>query len=163
MRIELMRKADAESVLPRLYRILHANMSLIAPTGKSYEEDLSEWLSCVKPALQKEPRQILLLREGDELIGFFQYYVNGGVFMMEEIQICAPYQGRGVFGGLYAYLTGIIPKDTEFAEAYANKSNHKSMEILAYLGLEMIGENQSGNAYHFRGRYENILRRYGEK
>ena len=82
---------------------------------------------------------------------------------MEEIQLRDRYKGTGVFGKLYAYLTRIIPEDTELVEAYANKSNHKSIAVLHHLGLEIVGENKNGISYHFRGRYENILRRYGEK
>ena len=138
-------------------------MSKITPTGNSYEQDLDFWLSCVSPALEKEPRKILLIYDGEILAGFFQYFVNNGLFMMEEIQFRNAYKGAGAFSELYAYLTGIIPEDTELVEAYANKSNHKSIEILRHLGLEIIGENKNGKSYHFRGRYENILRKYGEK
>ena len=155
-------KSQKDSVLPLLFAIMHANMSKIAPTGNSYEEDLAFWLSCVSPALEKEPRRILLLYDGDEIAGFFQYFVNNGLFMMEEIQFRDRYQGTGVFSELYAYLIRIIPRDTEFVEAYANKGNHKSIAVLNHLGLEIVGENKNGISYHFRGRYETILRRYGE-
>ena len=155
-------KFQKDAVLPLLFDILHANMSKIAPTGNSYEEDLAFWLSCVSPALEKEPRRILLLYDGDEIAGFFQYFVNNGLFMMEEIQFRDRYQGTGVFSELYAYLIRIIPRDTEFVEAYANKGNHKSIAVLNHLGLEIVGENKNGISYHFRGRYETILRRYGD-
>ena len=154
-------KTRKDAVLPQLFAILHANMSKIAPTGSSYEDDLALWLSCVSPALEKEPRRILLLLDGDEIAGFFQYFVHNGLFMMEEIQLREAYQGTGVFGELYAHLTAIIPADTALVEAYAHKSNHKSIAVLHHLGLEIIGENQNGSSYHFRGRYETILRRYG--
>ena len=163
MIIRALDKSRKNAVLPILFEILHANMSVIAPTGNSYENDLSFWLSCVSPSLEKEPRQILLIYDGDEIVGFFQYFVNNGLFMMEEIQFRDRYKGTGVFGELYAYLTKIIPKDTEFVEAYANKSNHKSIAVLSHLGLEIIGENKNGTSYHFRGRYENILRKYDKK
>ena len=163
MKIVELDKSRKDSVLPLLFAIMHANMSKIAPTGNSYEEDLSFWLSCVSPALDKEPRRILLIYDGDKLAGFFQYFVNNGLFMMEEIQFCDDYKGSGTFRELYAYLTGVIPENTELVEAYANKFNYKSIEILRHLGLEIIGENKNGKSYHFRGRYENILRKYGEK
>ena len=155
-------KFQKDAVLPLLFDILHANMSKIAPTGNSYEVDFLFWLSCVSPELEKEPRKILLIYDGEILAGFFQYFVNNGLFMMEEIQFRDRYQGTGVFSELYAYLIRIIPRDTEFVEAYANKGNHKSIAVLNHLGLEIVGENKSGISYHFRGRYETILRRYGE-
>ena len=162
MRIEFLRKADAESVFPELFEILHSNMSRIAPTGNSYEEDFSMWISCIKPALEKEPRQILLLLDdNDRIAGYFQYYVNNGVFMMEEIQFREPYKGTGIFTELYRYLVKILPENIVFAEAYANKRNEKSIAVLTHLGLEIIGENKNGLSFHFRGRYENLVRRYG--
>lgn len=161
MKIDILRKADAESVLPKLFEILHSNMSRIAPTGNSYEEDFSMWISCIKPALEKEPRQILLLRDKEQLAGYFQYYVNNGIFMMEDIQFRDPYKGTGIFAELYRYLVKVIPEDTIFVEAYANKRNEKSIAVLTHLGLEIIGENKNGISFHFRGRYENLVRRYG--
>ncbi len=161
MRIEFLRKADAESVLPELFEILHANMSRIAPTGNSCEEDFSMWMSCIKPALEKEPRQILLLLGSDRIAGYFQYYVNNGVFMMEEIQFRESYKGTGIFAELYRYLVKTIPEDTLFVEAYANKKNEKSIAVLKHLGLEIIGENKNGTSFHFRGCYEKLVRRYG--
>ena len=161
MKIDILRKTDAESVLPELFEILHSNMSRIAPTGNSYEEDFSMWISCIKPALEKEPRQILLLRDKEQLAGYFQYYVNNGIFMMEEIQFRDPYKGTGIFAELYRYLIKVIPEDTIFVEAYANKRNEKSIAVLTHLGLEIIGENKNGISFHFRGRYENLVRRYG--
>lgn len=163
MNIKELDKSQKDDALPMLFDILHANMSVIAPTGNSYEEDLSFWLSCVSPALEKESRKILLLYDGEEIAGFFQYFVDNGLFMMEEIQLRNRYKETGVFGELYAYLTRIIPEDTAFVEAYANKGNHKSIAVLHHLGLEIIGENKNGVSYHFRGRYETIFRRYGEK
>ncbi len=161
MKIDILRKTDAESVLPELFEILHYNMSRIAPTGNSYEEDFSMWISCIKPALEKEPRQILLLRDEERLAGYFQYYINNGIFMMEEIQFRDPYKGTGLFAELYRYLVKVIPEDTIFVEAYANKRNEKSIAVLTHLGLEIIGENKNGISFHFRGRYENLVRRYG--
>ena len=163
MRIEPLRKADAASVLPALFDILHSNMSRIAPTGNSYEDDRSMWMSCILPALAKEPRQILLLYDGGRIIGYFQYYVNDGVFMMEEIQLREQYHGTGIFARLYRYLVQMLPPETGYVEAYANKNNEKSIAILTHLGLEIIGENKNGNSFHFRGCYEPLVRRYGSK
>ena len=161
MRIVPLQKPDSDSVLPILFEILHSNMSRIAPTGNSYDEDFSMWMSCIKPALEKAPRHILLLYDNDEIIGYFQYYVNDGIFMMEDIQFRAQYQGIGMFEELYHYLVKTLPPNTEFVEAYANKKNEKSIAVLIHLGLDIIGENKNGISYRFRGRYENLIRRYG--
>ena len=156
MKIIELDKSKKDSVLPLLFDILHSNMSKIAPSGKSYEDELSHWLSCVSPALDKEPRKILLIYDGCVLAGFFQYFVNGGRFMMEEIQLRPEYQRTSALGELYAYLAKVIPEDTELVEAYAHKSNARSIALLGRLGLEAIGETEDGSLYHFRGRFENI-------
>ena len=158
MKITELDKSKKDFVLPQLFDILYSNMSRIAPSGRSYEDELSYWLSCVSPGLEKEPRKILLIYDGDELAGFFQYFVNRGLFMMEEIQLCERYHRTGALGELYAYLAGVIPEETELVEAYAHKSNATSIALLGRLGLEVIGETDDGSLYRFRGRYANIPR-----
>ena len=160
MRIEFLDKAKADSVLPKLFRILHSNMNRIAPTGNTFEQDFDFWMSCVKPSLEKEPRQILLIYSDEDLAGFFQYYVNNRVFRMEEIQFADPYKGTGIFEELYRYLVKILPADTLYVEAFAHKNNAKSIAVLTHLGLEIIGENKNGISYHFRGNYEKLTDRY---
>ena len=86
MNISALLKSDTDRILPTLFDILYENMSRISPPEHTYEEELDIWLSCIKPALEKEPRQILLLLDGNEIAGYFQYYVHNRVFMMEEIQ-----------------------------------------------------------------------------
>ena len=92
-----------------------------------------------------------MIRLCDELIGYFQYFVNAETFMMEEIQLKPEFHGTGVFEKLYEHLYGIVPKETPFAEAYAHKLNLRSQGILLHLGLEPIGENRNGSCLHYRG------------
>lgn len=153
-------KAQLENILPKLFAILHANMSSIAPTGNSYDEDFRAWFSTVSPAMQKSQRQIVLMHDGDILIGYFQYYVNEGTFMMEEIQLRREYHGSGVFAGLYGWLMRQLPDDLETVEAYAHKQNRKSQGVLTHLGLVPIGEGKNGKTYHYRGRYAELRERY---
>ena len=47
-------KLRIEQLLPDLFRILHSNMSIIAPTNNSYGEDYEIWSSFIVPAMQKE-------------------------------------------------------------------------------------------------------------
>ena len=51
--------AQAEEVLPQMYDILYTNMSRIAPTGCSREEDRQVWLSYMMK--EQAERQILLI------------------------------------------------------------------------------------------------------
>lgn len=156
-------KNETENILPSLFRILHSNMSVIAPTGNSYDEDYCLWHNSVAPALEKDARQIILIYDDTEIIGYFQYYVNATTFMMEEIQFNKEYHGTGLFQRLYAYLFEIIPQETLYIEAYAHKQNQKSQGILKHLGLQVIGENKNGNSYHFRGDCHQALKRYSTR
>lgn len=151
-------KAVAADILPELFDILANNMSKIAPTGNSYEEDQRRWLSAISAAIQKESRQIILICHGSSLVGFFMYYISAGgeTFMMEEIQCKPEYHGTGVFRQLYHFLFHRIPATVTTVEAFANKENTKSQGILHHLGLRRIGENQGGGCYHYRGSYQTM-------
>ena len=155
-------KPPTPDVLDEIFDILATNMRVIAPTGLTYEEDRAQWLSCVPPALEKEARQIVLIYDRDELIGFFQYYVTAdhSVFMMEEIQFKPAYHGSGLFGDLYRYLIPRLPENIQAVEAYADKRNQKSLAVLAHLGLTVIGENKNGISYHLRGSYAELKQKY---
>ena len=157
-----LQKPPSPALLDEIFDILAANMRVIVPTGLTYEEDKAQWLSCVPPALEKEARQILLIYDRDELIGFFQYYVtaNHSTFMMEEIQFKPAYRGSGLFGDLYRYLIPRLPEDIQAVEAYADKRNRKSLAVLAHLGLTVMGENKNGISYHLRGSYAELKKRY---
>mgnify|MGYP002519291598 CR=1 FL=1 len=158
-----LQKPPTPDVLDEIFDILAANMRVIAPTGLSYEEDKAQWLSCVPPALTKEARQILLIYDRDELIGFFQYYVTAdhSTFMMEEIQFKEAYHGSGLFGDLYRYLLPRLPADIQAVEAYADKRNAKSLSVLGHLGLTVIGENKNGISYHLHGNFARLKEKYG--
>lgn len=149
-------KTKLQEILPDCFSILHSNMRLIAPTDNSYEEDFEIWYSAVFPAMQKAPRQIVLMYYNDTLIGYFQYYVLKNSMMMEEIQITAEHQGRGLFRKFYVWLLSELNGDIEFAEAYAHKRNVKSQRILRYLGLEVCDEKTNDNHFYFKGKYSDL-------
>lgn len=157
-------KPPAPALLDEIFDILAANMRVIAPTGLTYEEDKAQWMACVPPALAQEARQMVLVYAGDELVGFFQYYVTAdhSVFMMEEIQFKEAYRGSGVFGDLYRFLIPKLPEDIRFVEAYADKRNAKSLAVLGHLGLAVIGENKNRISRHLRGDYAVLKEKYGE-
>ena len=155
-------KLQIEQLLPDLFRILHSNMSIIAPTNNSYNEDYGIWSSYITPAIQKEQRQIVLMFAESKLVGYFQYYINGDTnsLMMEEIQIEKAFQGMGLFSEFYNWLIKSLPKNIMYVEAYANKKNLKSQSILKHLGLVESGENKNGNSFYFKGAYVNLLNKY---
>ena len=143
-----------------IFAILAGNMSRIAPTGNTYENDYKSWFEAVDRGLAEKSRQMILICFADTLIGFFQYYVNNELFMMEEIQIVSQWQGKQIFRKLHGFIFTNLPDDIKIVEAYANKQNQKSQGILQKLGLENIGENKNGNCYHYRGTFQNLLNWY---
>lgn len=153
-------KPDTEKYLPELFEILHSNMSIIAPTGNTYEEDFTLWSSCIAPAIQKENRHIVLIHSTEKLAGYFQYYTTESTLTMEEIQFKKEYHGSGAFRQLYSWLVLQLPQNLQFVEAYSNKQNFKSQMILEHLGLVKCGENKNGNSYHYKGEYKRITDLY---
>ena len=151
---EFASKADLSQQMPRLFEILHGNMHEIAHSGRSYEEDYLEWYGSVFPAMQKAPRQMVLMQEEVRLIGFFMYYVNEDRFVMEEIQLCRELQGKGVFKAFFGWLLPKLPRDVRWVEAYAHRDNLKSHGILYHLGLVPTNADEAGEFFHFRGSFE---------
>ena len=120
-RFSFLDKSRARDVLPMLFDILYENMSKIVPADRTYEAERDEWLNAVAPALEKAPRQILLMYDDEMLAGYLQYYVNNGVFMVEEIQLKPSYQRTLLLHRLCRFLVDVIPSDTEYIEAFVHK------------------------------------------
>jgi RimJ/RimL family protein N-acetyltransferase len=157
-----METADADYYIAKLFKILHSNMSLIAPSGETYEDDYKLWSQNIISALKKENRNIVLIFGNDELVGFFMYYVTDRLWMMEEIQIHDDWQGKyNIFRLLYEYLFSILPDNIQTVEAYAYKKNVKSNAILKHLGLTIIDENK--NNFHYQGRFIAIQNWYNHQ
>lgn len=154
-------KSDFLTVAQQIFDILADNMTVIAPTGNTREEDFAMWYGAVSNALKKEERQIILIKENENLIGFFQYCINTDTFKMEEIQFKPEHQGKGIFRELYGFILKNIKTDLEFVEAYASIHNQKSMGILEKLGLAKTGLNANGRSYRFVGRFAGLVKRYG--
>ncbi len=153
-------KSDFSTVANEIFDILADNMEIIAPTGNARTQDFKCWYEAVGDGLKKEERQIVLIKDAECIIGFFQYYTNADTFMMEEIQLKPEYQGKNIFRKLYGFLIENIGEDLKFVEAYANTENHKSIGILEYLGLSKIGMNKNGHSYYFKGDYGDLIRWY---
>lgn len=160
---EYLNKADFSTVSSVIFNILADNMEIIAPTGNSREDDYKCWNEGVIGGLKRDERQIILIKDADYIIGFFQYYTNDDTFMMEEIQFKPEYQGKNIFRKLYGFLIPNIREDIKFVEAYANIENHKSIGILEKLGLSRIGMNKNGHSFYFRGKYSDLIKWYKSK
>ena len=151
--IRFLDKERELELLPGLFDLLYENMKDIAPSGMDYESEKAQWLSCVAPALRKEPRRVVLMFDGAELAGFLQYYVNSGVFMVEEIQIRKDCRASSLIAALWKFMSCTIPADTEFIEAYADHRNLKSRMLMQKLGMKPVGRTEDDRYIHFRGAY----------
>ena len=160
---EYLNKSDFSVISKDIFNILADNMTIIAPTGNSREDDYGCWYDAVSSGLQRDERQIILIKDSGATIGFFQYYVNPDTFMMEEIQFKPEYQGKGIFRALYHFVLSNINTDTKYVEAYASIHNAKSIGILEKLGLSTVGLNRNGRLYHFKGAFDNLIKWYNHQ
>ncbi len=150
----------SEVILPQMFHILSTNMDKIAPTGDSYEEDMKIWLSYMMSEQIKEMK-ILLMYVGETLAGYFQYSINKNIVLLEEVEIVPEYQRTLLFYHFLKYVSNIIPKNIEYAEAYINKHNSNSQRIAQKLGMQIVGENPNGHSFRYRGElssFKKILR-----
>lgn len=158
--IRFLDKKTEMPMLERLFDLLCENMEAIAPSGLSYEEEKRIWLSQVVPAMEKEPRQILLLTDGNGLMGYCQYYISSGILMVEEVQLRRDCRSSSAIVSLVRMLLKQAGKVT-FLEAYADRRNRTSRSLLEKLGMECIGED--GQFLHYRVEMKIIRERFAGK
>ena len=108
IKFEYLNKIDFSGAAPVIFNILADNMEKIAPTGNTREEDYKFWYESVKDGLKRDERQIVLIKNADSIIGFFQYFTNENTFMMEEIQFRPDYQGKGIGTELMNQMIGYL-------------------------------------------------------
>ncbi len=150
----------SEVLLPQMFHILSTNMGKIAPTGNSCEEDMKIWLSYMTSEKIKET-QILLMYDGEDLVGYFQYSIREDIILIEEVEIAPEYQRTFLFYHFLKYVSSIIPENIEYAEAYINKHNSNSQRIAQKLGMQIVGESPNGHSFRYRGEissFKKILR-----
>ena len=154
-RFSFLDKSRKDLWLPFLFDILHVNMKDIAPSGMDYEDEKAQWLAEVGPAMDKASRQIILMFVGEKTVGYFQYYVNGGIFMVEEIQVVPECQGTTLLYALFRFLETVLPEDIETVAAYAHRLNVRSQTIMRKLGMEQAGETD-GDFCYFKGNFQSL-------
>ena len=147
-------KTQKDQWLPRLFDLYYTNMIPIAPSDLDYDQERAQWLSAVSPALDKEPRQILLCCEDGKLAGYVQYYTRGELLMIEELQLADIYQRSTVFFSLIRALIRLLPEGICYVEAFADSRNHRSIRLMQKLGMEVLEETEF---VHLRGHAVRIL------
>lgn len=156
--IRFLNKETELHLLEQLFDLLYENMAEIASSGLSYEAEKQQFLSNVRPAMEKAPRQIVLMYDGDALAGYLQYYINNGIFMVEEIQIRKGFRSTSLFAQLWKFMAGVIPVDTQYIEAYADKRNLPSRRLMEKLGMEPVKDCSYSYLLHFRGTLNELRR-----
>lgn len=149
-----MQQREALDMLPQLFSILHTNMTKIAPTECSYEEDQKLWLDYLLPAVRAERCRILLMYAGETLAGYFQYSIQGDTLLADEVEIRPEYQRTMVFYRFCQFMMAEIPTQVRYITSYVRKDNKNSLSIHEALGMERIGENKIGTSWHYRGKIE---------
>lgn len=155
---EYLNKPEFEKYSQPIFDILADNMTVIAPTGNSRAKDFELWSEAVSGSLERAERQIILIKDNEVLIGFFQYNVNENIFLMEEIQFKPEYHGKGIFRELYSFVFSNLKDGLVYVEAYASVNNKKSIGILEKLGLSNVGLNKNGRSYHFKGSFNDLIK-----
>ncbi len=154
-------KSEKDHYLPQLFDLLYENMKVIAPSGLTYEQERTEWLEAVSPALEKPPRQIILCFVAGELAGYMQYYIRDKLLMVEEIQLKKKYHRTLLFYRLCKYLISVMPDDLQTVEAYADKRNRNSIRLMEKLGMQPCEPDADSPFVHMRGPAESVYQLFG--
>ena len=156
----LMDKTQKERWLPVLFDLYYKNMHQIAPTGLSYQEERTNWLSEVSPALDKDPRQIMLCLNECDLLGYIQYYTRGPLLMIEEVQMIPAYHRTLLFHRMCKYLHSQLPQNIEKIEAYADIRNTYSRNIMNKMGFRETNEATYPGLVHLRADACTVVRHF---
>lgn len=149
MTLAYLNKEDKELWLPHLFDLFYENISVVAPSGMTYEEERTEWLANVSPALDKAPRRVLLAMDGEQLAGYVMFYTRNDLLMVEEVQLRRDYQGGLLFLRLCRKLLTDLPDGICTVEAYAHRQNDRSIALMKRLGMAEVPEDSP--FVHLRG------------
>ena len=156
-KFEKLDKQKKCNILPVLFDIYYGNMSRICQTGNSYDIEREEWICEVSSALEKDPRQIILMYQGDDLAGLVMYYTRDDLLMIEELQLKEKYQRTLLLHRLFTYLTELLSSGCSRIEAYANEENYRSLSLMKYLGFNIVDKNERRKLFHLRAASVDII------
>lgn len=146
--------------LPQAFKILRDNMNRILPTGNDYVADESFYMTHAAPAISAPDRYVILIHDGDLLVGYLQYTLRDKVLFLEDLQIQGAYQGKGILRLLFRWLIAQLPNHLEWVELLCAKNNANAITIYEHWGMKIIGTNKNGISYHYRMSYQAFAERY---
>ncbi len=156
-------KSQKFEILPLLFDIFYENTSKISSFSKPYEVEREAWLSEVSPALEKPPRQIILIYHGTDLAGFVMYYTREALLMIEELQLVPKYQRTLLCYKTVKYLYEFLGEKIHRIEAYALKSNKISIGLMQDLGFAKINDTLGTKFLHFFCDSDKIRPKFSRK
>ena len=131
-------------------------MHPVAPSGLTYEQEKTQWLGEVSPAIDKPARQVVMVWMNGILAGYVQYYIQEQMLMIEELQIKKEHQRTLLFYRLCKHLLSVVPKDLQTIEAYAHRQNEKSICMMQKLGMKACDIDPDSPFVHMKGVVEKI-------
>ncbi len=155
--------ADKQSMsewLPRAFKILWDNMNRILPTGNDYATDEKFYMTHAAPAISAPDKRVILIHDGDLLVGYLQYTLRDKVLFLEDLQLQDAYQGKGILRLLFRWLIAQLPNHLEWVELLCAKDNARAMAIYEHWGMKIIGTNKNGLSYHYQMAYQAFAEHY---
>ena len=159
----LLDKSQKSEILPLLFDIFYENTRKISPFSRPYMAERDEWLNEVSPALEKDPRQIILIYHDDAIAGFVMYYTRGELLMIEEMQLLPKYQRTLLCYKTVKHLYEFLGEKIERIEAYALKSNKTSIGLMQDLGFEKMHDTLGAKFLHFSCGADKIKFKFDKK
>ena len=156
--IRYLDKENELELLEELFGLFFENMNAIAPEEAPYEVQNREWVACIREALTKKPRQIMLIYAEGKLAGFCMYYINKGILMIEELQLRQAYHRTAVLLPLYRHFKKQIDR-IEYVECFAHKQNSHSRKLIGKWGMMPVGQTPDGGIIHFQGLADRIFQK----
>ena len=153
-------KSRKNEMLPLLFGILYSNMHSVAPSGMSYQEEKERYIATVSSALDRETRRILLCRDNGIIASFIQYCTTSDTLMIEEVQLAESLQGTLTFRKMCSCLTNSLPSSISYIEAYADKRNIRSQELMIKAGMKQTDEACGSSFLQFHGDAPRIISRF---
>ncbi|MBQ8163717.1 MAG: hypothetical protein IJZ93_05075 [Clostridia bacterium] len=148
-------KSKINDILPLLFDLLFENMKDIAFFEDGYDKAKNDFLKRVSPAMSKENRQIVLFYSENDLAGYAQYYINDTTFMVEEIQLKSQHKRTMLLYQFCKFMKNIVPKSTLYIEAFTDKRNINSQNLIKSFGMKII-DDKNEKFYHFIGDFKKL-------
>lgn len=156
----LLSKETAQRLLPELFLLLYENRKNITPGNMFLEEERSQFLENVLPALEKPQRKLVQIVRNGKTVGFCMYYVNQGTLMIEELQLKKAYHNHGIPYFLGRFLLEKYDAELKQVQAYAEENNLVSRNLMKRLGFTERREREG--LFHYACAYEELRGRFAK-